>query len=86
MIQHPDFARRVGLEFQEQLKLEPEATRTRQLVLLKGAIKTVSRRLEKEHRGHDIATTLEDRLGITMKYLRAAEQGHLGEISFCLER
>ena len=85
-VQHPDFARRVELELQEKRKSEPGATKTRQLVLLKDTIKEVSRRLEKEHRGHDLAITLEDRLGITMKYLRTAERGHLGEISLCLER
>eukprot|EP00959_Pyramimonas_sp_CCMP1952_P036459 763250-Pyramimonas_sp.AAC.1 len=33
----------------------------------------------------EAVTTLEDRLGITMKFLRASEQGSLGEISRCLE-
>ena len=58
---------------------------TKRLVLLKDCIKEVSRQLEKQDRGHHPATGLEDRLGITMKFLRAAEQGHLGEISKCLE-
>ncbi len=52
----------------------------------KCTIQEVSRRLEKKCRGHSLATALEDRLGLTMKYFRAAEGGHLGEISMCVER
>ena len=85
-VQHEDFSRRTMLEYYAKKADEPQASRTRQLILLEDSVKEVGSRLDREARGHTQAVELEDRLGVVMKYLRAVENGAPGEISICLEK
>ena len=46
---------------------------------------TVSRNLSRTSTGITAVITLGDKLGVVMKFLRAAERGVVGEISVCLQ-
>ena len=85
VIEHPDFARRTALAFGVKRREEPAASRLRRLLLLKSAMKEVAEGIFKHGATQEAVTALEDRLGITMIFLRASEQGSLGEISICIE-
>ena len=49
-------------------------------------MKEVAERLDKSFGRLPEATALEDRLGVCMKFIRAAERGLIGEISSCIVR
>ncbi|CAK0893710.1 unnamed protein product, partial [Prorocentrum cordatum] len=56
------------------------------LLMFKATMKEVAFRLDTDVGRPPAATDLEDRLGVTMKFVRAVEQGLAGAISSCLER
>ena len=85
-IHHEDFQRRVSLAFSEKLRQHAEIHSFAKVSLLKDAMKEVGRNLEHSAAIPPPAIQLEDRLGVTMKLIRAIENGFLSDISACLER
>ena len=85
-IQHDDFPRLVALNFNAKVNANPEASDVQKLLLLKAAVKEVGQTLARDDRSAAPAVDLEDRLGTTMKFIRAFEGGHLNEISSCIAR
>ena len=85
-VNHADFARRLSLEYYESLKSLPNPHAIAKLRLYKNCIKTVAERLDKEMGTPPLAVDFEDRIGVTMKFIRAAENGYINDISSCLLR
>ena len=85
-IRHPDFQRQVSLEYHHQLHLHPHSSNVGRLRLLKDAMLQVGRTLAGQRERPPEALSQEDRLGVVMRYIRAAEAGVSGIISACLER
>ena len=86
VIYHEDFTRQVHLSFQEKRRQQPMAAGIRVLKLLKEAIKETGQHLSSASGSLQAAVEMEDRLGVTMRFLRAAEQGAPGSVSTCLLR
>ena len=85
-VKHEDFPRLVALNFNARLKDSPEASNIQKLMIIKNSIKEVSERLDKDACSIVTAESLEDRLGVTMKFIRSSEAGFLGAISACIVR
>ena len=85
-LRHEDFERRVLLEYGQRLRDHPNDKGIQKLGHLKAAMRQVGLNLEKEWSGCPAAETLEDRLGATLRFIRAFERGFAGEISNCLHR
>ena len=85
-ITHEDFTRLALPSFHEKCRLEPAASGTRHLKMLKEAMKETGKHLSSQFGQHRGAVELDDRLGVTMRFLRAAEHGAMGSISTCLLR
>ncbi|CAK0818456.1 unnamed protein product, partial [Prorocentrum cordatum] len=83
---HPDFRRRVFLEYAEQLAAASSDSPLQHLMLFKAAIRAVARRLAADHAALPAAESKEDRLGIVLKLIRSMECGLPGEVSKCLVR
>ena len=86
ILSHTDFQRRTLLAFDAKRRAEPQATSLRTLQFLKDAMTDVSSNLAKEVGGFAEDLKLEDRLGTTMRMLRAMERHTAGAISICLHR
>ena len=84
VINHEDFLRRTILAYEEKKKADPQSTGLRNLSFLKESIKEVSTRLGRETMGIQENINLEDRLGTTMRFLRALENQATGTITRCL--
>ena len=82
-LQHADFPRRVRLAFADSLKDHPDADAIIRLRLFKEAMVSVSRNLARKTQGVSAVTTLGEKLGVVMKYLRAIERGTVGEVDVC---
>ena len=83
---HEDWPRRVALEFDSRLAEEPSASPIRQLVLYKLAMRSAAQNLDWSPGSFPAAMELEDRLAMTMRFVRAVEGGHLGTVGHCLQR
>ena len=83
---HADFPRRVALEHNTRMEEEPEASRVRRLVILKEAMRAVSKSIGNDLVGQTQADDLEDKLGVAIKFIRASENVSLKEISSCITR
>ncbi len=83
---HPDFSRRCALSLQEKLKEQPLTSGLGKLILLKEAMREVGDNIRSSGDPPGIATTDEDMLSTTMKYIRAVEHHAMGTISHCLTR
>ena len=83
---HRDFNRRVKPTFEDKVLEEPDASGLRRLVLLKEAMRSVSSNMGRTDSGSSVATDTSDKLGVTMRFLRASESESLGTISNCLVR
>ena len=70
---------------QEKIKEFLESISLRKINLLKDAMREVISNLCKNASRWALAVEMEDRLGITMKFLRAIEYGMLGEVAVCLQ-
>ena len=80
---HPDFARRVVMEYHELLAHDAlAATPIRQLVLIKRAMHTVAASMRREEDEAQIEGT-DDELGWVLSFLRAAEQVNLTRMRRC---
>ena len=53
------------------------------LQCFKNAMVNVSRNLSRSHTNLEAATAVGDKLGVTMKLIRAVEKGSAGEINVC---
>ena len=83
----PNWPARVAVDFHTRLAGDADASQPlRQLSILKQAIRAVTRRMAFE-RAPPAASeaSVDDKLGWTMRFLRAAEQGHTTVVSRCLE-
>jgi exonuclease III len=79
----PEWATRVALKYGELRQSDPARDQPlRRLVLVKQAIREVSLSMGKE-RKHNIAKTMEDKLGWSMTFLRAAEDTRLNVMEKC---
>ena len=80
IFKHPDWRRRVALAWGDHIRSElpgaPAMGPLRRLVLLKRAIREVSECMQQEGSAPS-STEPEDRLGLTMAYLRAVEDLHI---------
>ena len=83
---HPDFNRRVKLSFENSLLDEPDASGLRRLVLFKDAMRSVANNMGRPDSGSSVAMDTADKLGVTMRFMRASESESLGTISNCLVR
>ena len=76
--------RRTILAYEEKKQSDLNSTGLCNLRFLKEAMQEVSKGLRKETSGAKEDITLEDRLGTTMRFLRAVENRAAGSISCCL--
>ena len=83
---HPDFSRRCQLNFKEKLQENPEASKLRQLGLLKEAMRETATNMARSGVCQAAATETSDKLGVTMRFIRAVENASRGTISSCLMR
>lgn len=83
---HRDFVRRVKLEWQERLAGSPDLSGLGRLKMLKAVMRDVGMGLARDQTGLRAAADDEDRLGVVMRYLRAAEQRCPSAVSRCLVR
>lgn len=74
------------MEYQEALRGRPDLGAIDRLKLYKVCIRSVASRLETEFRIPPPAIDTEDRLGVTLKLIRAIEGAYFNDISFCLLR
>jgi hypothetical protein len=83
---HDDFPRLVALNFNDKIKQNTRSLSNgiQKLVLLKEAIKEVGSRLDSAAEQRIPAESLEDRLGITMKFIRSVEGWLCGAIPSCI--
>eukprot|EP00959_Pyramimonas_sp_CCMP1952_P404802 8483728-Pyramimonas_sp.AAC.1 len=77
----PSFPRRAALAYQEARRGHPDATALERLKLSKTVLRLVATRLDRERGAPPPAASLEDRLGCALKFIRAAEAGHIEQIS-----
>ena len=82
-LRYPDFPRRVRLEFLELVKNTVDANAIDRLQCFKNAMVNVSRNLSRSHTNLEAVTAVGDKLGVTMKSIRAVEKGSVGEINVC---
>ena len=80
-VRHPDFARQVRLEYHQKVAECPGASSLQRLQMLKDSMRFVATHCIPPVGRMPEAVDLEDRLGVTMKFLRAAEAGAMGCIS-----
>ena len=85
-VTHEDFPRRVALNYNSKVAEAPHSTDIEKLVMLKTSMREVSTHIDKSSLGHAAAISFEDRLGVTIRFIRAFESGFLGVISTCLAR
>ncbi len=83
---HEDFPRRCKLTYEEKLRECPDASKLKRLVLLKETIKEVANNMASTEVGHTVATDTSDKLGVVMRFLRAAEKEAFNTVSQCLLR
>jgi exonuclease III len=81
-----DFPRKVALEFDELCKDSGTQSSICKLLLFKDAIRNTANNTDKLIGPPASATTLEDKLGITLKLIRAIERGLAASVSSCLTR
>ena len=86
VIQHRDWPCVVSREFHQLCKEEPGKSDVGKLKLLKTAMRHAAKTLQWNHDANSEATTLEDRLGLTLRFIRALETGRIGAINECLLR
>jgi len=86
VLEHPDWPRQVSLAWHALLRDHPDASAIVRLQLLKRAMRDAEKALTSQPGGAPPAENLEDRIGVSMKYLRASEAGCPERISRCLER
>jgi len=80
-LRHRDFARGVRLNYAEACAAEPSNTAIRRVKLMKKAMVATSRSLSAAVEGYDPVKSTADKVGICMRYPRAAERQSMGEIS-----
>ena len=85
-LNHHDFPRRLALEYFACLKDHSEPNAIHKLRVYKDCIKRVADRLEGDLALPPQAVDLEDRIGVTMRFIRATEKGYASDISSCLLR
>ena len=86
ILDHPDWPRQVSLAWHELLRAHPSATSIEQLKLVKEAMRQAERALGGRIGEASQAEDLEDRIGIAMRFLRAAEAGVPERVTRCLDR
>ena len=64
---------REALEHNTKMEEEPEVSRVRRLVILKEAMRAVSKSIGNDSVGQTQVDDLEDKLGVTIKFIRASE-------------
>ena len=84
VVQKREWPYRVALEFQRPEQNHGHLSDIGRLPLLKTAMKNAARHLERSLEGVRGPLSLEDRTGITMKFLRALEHRRVGHINECL--
>jgi len=85
-LSHPQFKQRTILNYETLCSLEPSDTAIRRLVLFKRAMCLASDNITREGVGYEQAETLGDKLGATMRLLRAMEKQRVGPIGSCLQQ
>ena len=86
VVDHPDFPRQVSLAWHALLRDNPEASALCRLQLLKKAMRTAESALSMQLGAAPLAEQLEDRIGVSMKFLRASEASCPERVSRCLAR
>ena len=86
ILDRPEWPRKVSLAWQVMLDSEPSAPPPRRLVLLKRAMRQAAKNFGFEASGPTGLLSHEDRLRVTMQFLRASEKGSAGGVSQCVQR
>ena len=76
----------VSREFHQLCSESPDISDVGKLKLLKTAMRHATKAVQVKQNMTTLAITLEDRLGITLRFLRALEFGRLGSVNSCLLR
>ena len=84
--QHPDWATRASAEYHRLLDEEPGLSEVGRLGALRRAMCTAAANVVHPVVDLPADVTLEDRLGLTMRFLRALEHNRPGVIGHCLTR
>ena len=84
IIHHKDWPCSVSREFHQLCIENPNISDIGKLKLLKTAMRHAAKAVLGKQEMISEAFTLEDRLGITLRFLRALEVGRLGSVSSCL--
>jgi len=86
IIEHPDWPRRVSLDYIERMACDDcDGGAARRLVLLKRSINSVTKSMRKEG-AVGVATQIHDQLGWVISFSRAAEEVNLGRMAHTLRR
>ncbi|CAK0897895.1 unnamed protein product, partial [Prorocentrum cordatum] len=80
-ILHHDFPRRLALEYRDSAKHLHNPSALKKLLHYKRCMKTVAANIDKEFQTPERAFSLEGRIGVTMKFIRAVENGFVNSIS-----
>ena len=86
ILEHPDFPRQVSLAWRALLRDRLGARPLTRLQLLKQAMRQAETALSSQVGSSPPAEQLEDRIGVSMKFLRASEAGCPERVSCCLAR
>ena len=86
VLDNPEWPHRVALAWQDLLAAEADPSSLRTLVCLKKAMRTAARNLSYSAAPSDGPASSEDRLGVTMKFLRCSEGGFATGVSQCILR
>ena len=86
VLEHPDWPRQVALAWTSLLRDNADASAITKLQLIKRAMRHAEKALNSQLGRASPAENLDDRIGITMKFLRASEVGNPERVSRCIER
>ena len=77
---------KVALAHGDLLREKPSASLLRSLILLKKAMRTAACNMDNMTSGEADALSLEDRVGVAMRFVRASERGSAEAVSTCITR
>ena len=86
LVGHPDWPSKVALSYGELLDREPDASQLKRVTLLKKAMRIAARNLDVQSYCVSGSLSVEDRLGTTMRFIRASERQSPSAISSCISR
>ncbi|CAK0882116.1 unnamed protein product, partial [Prorocentrum cordatum] len=86
VVDHPDWPSKVALTFGELLDQSPGASRLRKASFLEEAMRTAAAHLDGPAHAASGTLSAEDRLGTTMRFLRASERQSPSAVSSCISR